>query len=114
MSSNSTTTNLNSAENTEQMNQDYKEKLDRAAHEARHPHRSDEQEKPDVHPIVEKVTEYVPPLGRALGLDKKSTSQEQTAPAKPPGPPERPQHDTQVKEFLRDQHRSMPIDQDLE
>jgi hypothetical protein len=55
------------------------------------------------------VTEYVPAVGKLLG--KEDTKDKQSVePAKAAGPPHRPVHDTQIEEFVRDQHKSQNID----
>lgn len=55
------------------------------------------------------VTQYVPAVGKVLGTDGKEDEslKEET---KIPGPPERPHHDTQIEEFIKDQHRSKTDD----
>lgn len=54
------------------------------------------------------VSQYVPAVGKVLGADQKDeSSREET---KIPGPPERPHHDTQIEEFIKDQHRSKTDD----
>ncbi|KAI1256204.1 hypothetical protein MGN70_002366 [Eutypa lata] len=78
----------------------FKEQLDQAAHEARHPRGKSEEAQPS---LVEKVTEYIPAAAKILGTDKT----EEKTPAKDiSGPPERPKHDGHIEEFVRDQHRS--------
>lgn len=57
------------------------------------------------------MSQYVPAVGNMLG---KKESPEPLPEKKPnSGPPNRPEHDTQIEEFVRDQHRSTPI-QNLE
>jgi hypothetical protein len=53
------------------------------------------------------VSEYVPAVGKLLGKENKK---DEVEPTKPSGPPHRPVHDTQIEEFVRDQHRSQNID----
>lgn len=55
------------------------------------------------------VSQYVPAVGKVLGSNEKEdeSSKEDT---KIPGPPERPHHDTQIEEFIKDQHRSKTDD----
>ena len=56
------------------------------------------------------VTQIIPPsLGKALGIEKKEETPPKD-PAPPAGPPHRPDHDEQISEFVRDQHRSRPGD----
>lgn len=111
----------------------FKEQLDQAAHEARHPRGKSEEAQPSlvekgkfhgychpsasiwsyiwrkecklglIRPPDKKVTEYIPAAAKILGTDKT----EEKTPAKDiSGPPERPKHDGHIEEFVRDQHRS--------
>jgi hypothetical protein len=50
------------------------------------------------------VIEYVPPAAPLLGV--KQDGHEKKEHEQPPGPPERPNHDPSIEEFVRDQHRS--------
>jgi hypothetical protein len=52
------------------------------------------------------VTEYVPAAAKILP-GKQSPSRDEV---KPEGPPERPDHDDKIEEFVRDQHRSQGTD----
>lgn len=52
------------------------------------------------------MSQYVPAVGKALGQGKKMDAPCQSLEPKVPGPPERPIHDVQIEEFVRDQHRS--------
>lgn len=58
------------------------------------------------------VSQYVPAVAKVLGTDEKEdkSSREET---KISGPPERPHHDTQIEEFIKDQHRSKTDDGEL-
>jgi hypothetical protein len=49
------------------------------------------------------VAQYVPAVGKLLQHEKKEVEQEVKT---TDGPPLRPHHDTQIEEFVRDQHRS--------
>lgn len=60
--------------------------------------------------LVVKVSQYVPAVGKALGQEQKKNTPAQSLEPKVPGPPERPVHDVQIEEFVRDQHRSKPED----
>lgn len=54
------------------------------------------------------MSQYVPAVGKMLG---KEETKEESAPAAGTAtdtPPKRPHHDTQIEEFVRDQHRSRP------
>lgn len=66
--------------------------------------------------LTEKVSQYLPAaVGNALGRRSKEASPPSQTESKVPGPPDRPHHDTQIEEFVRDQHRSrkgdgMPVE----
>ncbi|KAK8004382.1 hypothetical protein PG990_002191 [Apiospora arundinis] len=84
---------------------DFKEILDKKAFEARHPNAG--QEEPTLlEKVAEKVTEYIPAAAKVLGTDKKEAEEKSPEPEKTPGPPERPHHDVNIEEFVREQHRS--------
>jgi hypothetical protein len=57
------------------------------------------------------VSEYVPTaVGRMLGSQENQQEAEPSPVGKNlPGPPERPKHDTQIEEFLKDQHHSKKV-----
>lgn len=59
--------------------------------------------------VAEPVSQYVPAVGKVLGTDQKvnDSSRDET---KVPGPPERPHHDVQIEEFIKDQHCSKTDD----
>ncbi|KAL6849304.1 hypothetical protein ACO1O0_008840 [Amphichorda felina] len=88
----------------EQRQEDFKEQLDRVAEERRSG--ADNQQ---TNPIVEKITEYVPAASKVLGGSKEfephTSNSENT-----PGPPNRPDHDHKIEDFVRDQHRSKTKD----
>ncbi|KAK7724985.1 hypothetical protein SLS63_008387 [Diaporthe eres] len=73
----------------------YKEQLDEAAIKVKDP-QSGANEGGVIGQVVEKGTDH-----------KDESSREET---KVPGPPERPHHDTQIEEFIKDQHRSKTDD----
>jgi len=81
----------------------FKQQLDRVAVERRGSPQDNQQQ---TNPIVEKITEYIPAAASLLGTNKqdedKSTEQKEV-----PGPPERPDHDHKIEDFVRDQHRSL-------
>ncbi|KAK1760861.1 hypothetical protein QBC47DRAFT_356004 [Echria macrotheca] len=94
---------------------DYKTRLDQAATKAR-------SRSPDAptqesgsgsgglgETIVEKVSQYIPAAGKVLGKHEKEEHVPEQQTTSKPGPPNRPDHDPQIEEFVRDQHRSMPI-----
>lgn len=59
------------------------------------------------------MSQYVPAVGKVLGTDAKTESTSSALGETIPGPPERPHHDTQIEEFVRDQHRSKTEDETL-
>ncbi|KAK8067126.1 hypothetical protein PG997_013873 [Apiospora hydei] len=81
--------------------EDYKEILDKKAFEARHPDAGKEEPT-----LLEKVTEYIPAVAKVLGTEKKEAEEKSPEPEHTPGPPERPHHDVNIEEFVREQHRS--------
>ncbi|KAG8158930.1 hypothetical protein KVR01_011373 [Diaporthe batatas] len=85
----------------------YKEQLDEAAIKVKNPQNS-ENEGGVIGQVVEKVSQYVPAVGKVLGKDQKEDLASQEP--KVPGPPERPHHDTQIEEFIKDQHSSKKDD----
>ncbi|KEY73290.1 hypothetical protein S7711_01409 [Stachybotrys chartarum IBT 7711] len=76
----------------------YKEQLDHRAMESR----TAAQPK-QANTIVDKITEYIPGAAKILGG---SGEEKHESKPQPPGPPERPVHDPNIEEFVRDQHRS--------
>lgn len=87
----------------------YKTQLDKKALEHKFPEKIPEPDPP--HPVVQTINEYTPALGKMLGVDQKEEKKKpEERQNKPDGPPDRPVHDEQVKEFVRDQHRSRPED----
>ena len=85
--------------------QSFKEQLDRAAFEAKFPDAG----KPEA-TIVDKVVEYVPPLGKLLGKNNTPDESARESPVAPDVAPRRPDHDPNIEEFVRDQHRSKQPD----
>ncbi|KAF4450868.1 hypothetical protein F53441_6091 [Fusarium austroafricanum] len=111
-------TSQESGQNNNVQEETFKEQLDKAADNTREL----ENQKPN--PIVEKsvfyhawafqqvmrtnlrsVTEYVPAAAKILPSQSPPKEEE-----RPPGPPERPHHDDQIEDFVRDQHRSQGVD----
>ncbi|KAJ6438304.1 integral membrane [Purpureocillium lavendulum] len=93
----------------EEQQASFKEQLDRIAVASRE---GDAESKPN--PIIEKITEYIPGASAILGG---GSHQQQQSPedkkTEIPGPPNRPDHDDKIEEFVRDQHRSNKGDGDL-
>ncbi|EAQ85976.1 predicted protein [Chaetomium globosum CBS 148.51] len=83
---------------------DYKAKLDEAADREKSP--SQQQQSTGV---IEKVSQYVPTVGRILGAREPDPGREPSPEKNVPGPPNRPENDAQIEEFLRDQHRSKKV-----
>ncbi|KAK3365967.1 hypothetical protein B0T24DRAFT_597715 [Lasiosphaeria ovina] len=91
----------------------YKSKLDDYARSLKHPIK-----RAGANPsgttggtIVEKVSEYIPAVGKVLGAGESKGAPEPAAASEPEigGPPNRPDHDPQIAEFVRDQHRSKGV-----
>ncbi|KAK2004569.1 hypothetical protein LX36DRAFT_649893 [Colletotrichum falcatum] len=78
----------------------FKQQLDQAAHDARKP-----DDEPKQNPIIEKLTQYIPAAANILGNAQEEREEKISRPGIP-GPPQRPYDDTQVEEFIRQQHRS--------
>lgn len=55
------------------------------------------------------VSQYVPTVGRILGAQEPDQGREPSPEKNVTGPPNRPENDAQIEEFLRDQHRSKKI-----
>jgi len=88
---------------TEAPQESFKQQLDQAAAESR-----EKDQGQQTNPIIEKITEYVPAAANLLGTSKQSEETEQKPDV--PGPPNRPDHDDNIEEFVRDQHRSKADD----
>ncbi|KAK2591058.1 hypothetical protein QQS21_011254 [Conoideocrella luteorostrata] len=82
----------------------FKDQLDKAAVEQR-----ERDQDPKPHPVVEKITEFIPAASKILGPKEHPKKDE----PQPPGPPERPDHDPKIERFVRDQHRSKQPGGDL-
>ncbi|UNI18666.1 hypothetical protein JDV02_004920 [Purpureocillium takamizusanense] len=92
----------------EEQQASFKEQLDRIAIASRE---ADHESKPN--PIIEKITEYIPAASAILGGGSHQQPQEEKKSTEIPGPPDRPDHDHKIEEFVRDQHRSNKGDGDL-
>ncbi|KAI0865655.1 hypothetical protein F4860DRAFT_459933 [Xylaria cubensis] len=80
----------------------FKERLDEVAIEARHG-----REESNTPSLIEKVADYVPGASKLLGTEKNNQEQHEKTPPKDPAiPPVRPDHDDNIAEFVRQQHRS--------
>ncbi|KAK3377782.1 hypothetical protein B0H63DRAFT_225681 [Podospora didyma] len=112
MASSSSATNTSNSldENRSRENvESYKAKLDKAAAGVKDKVTSHDNEQggSTASTIVDKVSQYIPAVGRALGHEEPKPA---LAPqAATSGPPNRPEHDTQIEEFVRDQHRSKDV-----
>ncbi|KAJ4423523.1 hypothetical protein N0V82_001848 [Gnomoniopsis sp. IMI 355080] len=96
--------NAQSTGDEEAQKKTYKEQLDEAAVKATASQGDNANKDGVVNKVVEKVSEYVPAVGKVLGQENNDAASETES--KIPGPPELPHHATQVEEFVRDQHRS--------
>ncbi|KAJ1328996.1 hypothetical protein MN608_05727 [Microdochium nivale] len=105
MAADNTTANSKASASTDlESRLSFKEQLDRAAFEAKNPDAG----RPEP-TIIDKVTEYVPAVGKLLGKTSSSDpndSSSDSAAVAPDVPPRRPDHDEHIEEFVRDQHRS--------
>ncbi|RKU42461.1 hypothetical protein DL546_004128 [Coniochaeta pulveracea] len=90
---------------------DYKTQLDKRAEGTIKKAVEDSEQKSEG--LLDKVSEYVPVVGKLLGKEEKKP-EPKLEEVKPSGPPLRPHHDTQIEEFVRDQHRSKAIKDDKE
>lgn len=52
------------------------------------------------------MTDYIPAVANVLGTEKKEAEEKSPEPETARGPPERPHHDVNIEEFVREQHRS--------
>ncbi|KAK4127540.1 hypothetical protein N657DRAFT_687792 [Parathielavia appendiculata] len=85
---------------------DYKAMLDEAASRKESPPHEEEQSPS----IIDKVSQYVPAVGKVLGKqEKKLEGGPSSADTNKPGPPDRPIHDTQIEEFIKGQHQSKKV-----
>ncbi|KAL6831093.1 hypothetical protein J3E69DRAFT_364002 [Trichoderma sp. SZMC 28015] len=86
----------------------FKEQLDQEAIDSRvHQHESEEHS--TVKDIVDKISHAIPAVAPLIGGSNPEHKQEEHKEV-PPGPPTRPEHDTQIEEFVREQHRSNGIE----
>ena len=58
------------------------------------------------------VTEYVPAAAKIIGTGARDKAHENAPAQGVPGPPDRPQHDERIEEFIQDQYRSKQPDID--
>ncbi|KAK3359722.1 hypothetical protein B0T25DRAFT_107553 [Lasiosphaeria hispida] len=86
---------------------DYKTQLDDAADYIKNPEPNQTSEGMGS-ALADKVSHYVPSVGRALGRHEESEASPRPAETNT-GPPNRPDHDVQIEGFLRDQHRSTQV-----
>lgn len=109
---------------SEQSLDSFKTQLDQAAVDER-----ERQQPKQPNPIVEKseciprpvvgvatltllaVTEYIPAVSKIIGGKESEPPEPQQSNV--PGPPNRPDHDHNIEEFVRDQHRSNKSSGDL-
>ncbi|KAL2256320.1 hypothetical protein VTK26DRAFT_1853 [Humicola hyalothermophila] len=88
---------------------DYKAKLDEAASRAKSPPTEDQD---STTRFKDKVAQYAPaPISKMLGASQAEGPDPSPPPESReiPGPPDRPIHDTQIAEFIKDQHRSKDL-----
>ncbi|KAH0533053.1 hypothetical protein TsFJ059_001669 [Trichoderma semiorbis] len=86
----------------------FKEQLDQEAIDSRvHHHESEEHS--TVKDIVDKISHAIPAVAPLIGGSNPEYKEEEHKEV-PPGPPTRPEHDPQIEEFVREQHRSNGIE----
>ncbi|KAL6700932.1 hypothetical protein J3F84DRAFT_359661 [Trichoderma pleuroticola] len=86
----------------------FKEQLDLEAIDSRvHQHESEGNS--TVKAVVDKISHAIPAVAPLIGGSNPDDKVEENKEV-PPGPPNRPEHDTQIEEFVREQHRSNGID----
>ncbi|KAI0167176.1 hypothetical protein GGR52DRAFT_575133 [Hypoxylon sp. FL1284] len=88
----------------------FKDRLDRAAENARASNDGHESRQPS---LAETVARYVPPAADLLGVASQEKNQV-GSPRPVSGLPERPRHDERIEEFVRDQHTSKKPDYENE
>ncbi|KAK4192982.1 hypothetical protein QBC35DRAFT_482296 [Podospora australis] len=97
---------------------DYKPHLDKAADRVKHPQPSppseeQQQQQGGLMQKVEQVTRNIPLVGTMLGstneTEKNNAATQPEKTVAPSGPPDRPEHDAQIEEFLKDQHHSRKV-----
>lgn len=96
--------NSNTADGRETTPLSYKQQLDQAATKVKNP--PVDEKGGVVNQVVEKVSQYVPAVGNVLGKEQKKDDVPPASDIPTTGAPARPHHDTQIEEFVRDQHRS--------
>ncbi|KAI1422978.1 hypothetical protein F5Y12DRAFT_716756 [Xylaria sp. FL1777] len=95
--------------NTQPTQATFKDRLDEAAKEAGQP--ASVHDKSSSSSLMEKVAEYIPAASRT----KNGQEQHEAPPSRElAGPPDRPEHDGHIAEFVRQQHRSKKLDGDSE
>ncbi|KAI1170129.1 hypothetical protein F4777DRAFT_137274 [Nemania sp. FL0916] len=82
-----------------------KSRLDQAARDARQPTSSQTATNPN---LIEKAA------SKLLGVGLSQEQQDKTSPKDLAGPPNRPEHDDHIAEFVREQHRSKNPGGDIE
>ncbi|QYS94789.1 hypothetical protein H0G86_002111 [Trichoderma simmonsii] len=86
----------------------FKEQLDKEAIESR-VHQHEGEEHSTVKDIVDKISHAIPAVAPLIGGSNPEHKEEEHKEV-PPGPPTRPEHDTQIEEFVREQYRSNGIE----
>ncbi|KAI0533275.1 hypothetical protein GGR58DRAFT_487509 [Xylaria digitata] len=90
----------------------FKDRLDEAARESRQS--TANREDGDSPSLIGKVAGYVPAASKFLGADKNNPEKREEARLEDlSGPPNRPEHDNHIAEFVREQPRSKRPDGSL-
>ncbi|KAL7955322.1 hypothetical protein V8C34DRAFT_292014 [Trichoderma compactum] len=86
----------------------FKEQLDKEAIDSR-VHQHESKGTSTVKAVVDQISHAIPAVAPLIGGSNPDNKVEENKEV-PPGPPNRPEHDTQIEEFVREQHRSNGIE----
>ncbi|UKZ72853.1 hypothetical protein TrVFT333_000490 [Trichoderma virens FT-333] len=89
----------------------FKEQLDNKAIESRI-HENESEGSSVVKTVVDTISHVIPAAAPIIGGSNPDSKVEENK-EEPAGPPHRPEHDTQIEEFVREQHRSTIADNPL-
>ncbi|KAL6875437.1 hypothetical protein HDV57DRAFT_503167 [Trichoderma longibrachiatum] len=84
----------------------FKEQLDKEAVESRTQHQGESGEHSTVKAVVDKIASVIPASVPFIGGGSHPDENKVEQKPEPKIPPRRPEHDPQIEEFVRDQHRS--------
>jgi len=97
---------------TQDQGVDFKRQLDEASIRSRQPQKQEEEDTSETiaEAIVDKVSQYIPAVKKVIGKPEEPEPKAETPPPSDDVAPKRPVDDEKITQFLRDQHKSMPID----